>query len=29
MGFTDYDKNMKFCMETGSNLDAVIEKLLV
>ena len=28
MGFHDYDKNMKLCMENGSNLVAILDKLM-
>jgi hypothetical protein len=28
MGFTEFDKNMKLCMETGSNLDVILDRLM-
>ncbi len=28
MGFVEFDKNMKLCMETGSNLDAILDRLM-
>lgn len=28
MGFVDYDKNYKLCMENNSNLDVILDKLM-
>jgi len=28
MGFVDYDKNYKLCMENHSNLDVIMDKLM-
>ena len=28
MGFVDYDRNYKLCMENHSNLDVILDKLM-